>query len=74
MRCTKCQHGKLSRTKRIGLLEDNLLPLFGYFPWICSTCKQRVLLKNRGERRGVTRVEDPTPSARPQKNGLHQVQ
>ena len=76
MKCTKCHYGKLSRTKRVGLLEDNLLPFFGYFPWLCSTCKQRVLLKNRGERRRVSRTEDtePTPAAPPQKNGLHQVQ
>jgi hypothetical protein len=53
MQCTKCHHGTLSRTKRVGLLEDNLLPLFGYFPWICSTCKQRALLKHRGEVKAV---------------------
>jgi hypothetical protein len=75
MKCTKCHYGKLSRTKRVGLLEDNLLPFFGYFPWLCSICKERVFLKNRGERRPVIPDEDSdsTPSAHPQKDGLHQV-
>jgi len=75
MQCIKCQFGKLSRTKRVGLLEGNFLPFFGYFPWICSTCKKRVLLRDRGERRRHVRDEpDPTRSGHPQKNGLHRVQ
>ena len=76
MNCTRCHHGKLSRTRRVGFLEDNLLPFFGYFPWLCSACKQRILLKDRGERRRVSRTEDPDPTslAQPKKDGLHQVQ
>jgi hypothetical protein len=76
MKCTKCHDGKLSRTHRVGLLEDDFLPFFGYFPWICSTCKQRVLLRDRGERRRLVRDGDlePMRSVRPQKNDLHQVQ
>ncbi|MBB5344612.1 hypothetical protein [Tunturibacter empetritectus] len=75
MQCTKCHYGKLSRTKRVGLLEGSVLPFFGYFPWTCSTCKQRVLLKDRGERRRLVRDDDsgPTRSACPQENDLHQL-
>ncbi len=74
MQCTKCGHGRLSRTKRVGLLEEDLFPFFGYFPWICSDCKSRILVRARGQRVRISRNEqfDANPSQR--KNGLHQVQ
>ncbi|NYF92079.1 hypothetical protein HDF08_004198 [Edaphobacter lichenicola] len=76
MQCTKCHFGKLSRTKRVGLFEGNFLPFFGYFPWICSVCKQRILLRDRGERRRLVRDDDSdlARSGHPQKNDLHQLQ
>jgi hypothetical protein len=76
MKCTKCHFGKLSRARRVGLLEDSFLPFFGYFPWICAACKQRVLLRERGERRRLVRDDDsePTRSVDPQKNDLQQLQ
>lgn len=73
--CTICKFdGKLSRTKRAGLLEERIYPYFGYFPWICSLCKRRILLKNRGDRRRISR--DPEPGAAPEiqynEKSLHQ--
>jgi hypothetical protein len=76
MQCTKCRFdGKLSRTKRVGLFEEHLYPFFGYFPWICSMCKRRILVKNRGERRHSQPEDMPAPPHSQQnRNGLHQVQ
>jgi hypothetical protein len=52
MDCTRCESGgRLSRTKRKGFLEEKLYSLLGYYPWICSSCKQRVLVKKRGQRK-----------------------
>jgi hypothetical protein len=48
--CTKCRYGNLSRTKRVGFLEEYICPYFGYFPWTCYCCKERMMVKSRGER------------------------
>ncbi len=75
MRCTKCQYdGKLSRTKRAGFFEEHIYTLFGYFPWLCSACKRRFLLKDRGERRHTHRDHESgsMPIARQNEDGLHQ--
>jgi hypothetical protein len=74
MQCTKCHHGKLTRTLRVGFFEGNLLPFFGYFPWICSECKSRIRLKTRGEQVRTTRNEMFTANPSPRKDGLHQVE
>jgi hypothetical protein len=74
MQCTKCHHGKLTRTRRVGFFESNLLPFFGYFPWICSECKSRILLKGRGERVRSHHNETFTTNPSPRKDGLPQVQ
>ena len=75
MQCTKCHFGKLTRTNRLGLLEERILPLFGYFPWICSECKRRAFFKSRGERIRTREKEyRPTSPSRSQKDSLHQVQ
>jgi hypothetical protein len=77
MQCTKCHSdGKLSRTKRVGLFEEHIYPFFGYFPWICSLCKRRILIKDRGDRKRLPFVVQSTPPPSPgqNRNGLHQVQ
>jgi len=74
MQCTECHHGKLSRTKRVGFLEENLFPFFGYFPWICSECKSHLFLRARGERVRISRNEEFDANSSRQKDGLHQVQ
>jgi hypothetical protein len=48
--------------ERIGLFEKKLFPLFGYYPWECSGCRKRFLLKARGVkiRRGQAGVRHPS--------------
>jgi hypothetical protein len=49
MHCPKCfEEGVLRRVGRTGFLQQAVFPHFGYFPWLCSACKKRVLLKHRG--------------------------
>jgi hypothetical protein len=56
MRCPKCNQDSFGRSRRRGLLEMRILPLFGFFPWRCHTCDKRVWLRlcrsssNLGER------------------------
>lgn len=55
MVCPNCHSPKMRRTKRVGLLQTKLLPLFGFFPWFCSNCKTGRWLRKRTERRSVPR-------------------
>jgi hypothetical protein len=53
MQCTRCRvGGELTRTRRKGFMEEHVFSFFGYYPWRCSSCKQRTLRKKRSERRG----------------------
>jgi hypothetical protein len=63
--CTKCKFGELSRTKRVGLMEELIYPHLGYFPWICSECKERVIVKHRGERSVSLPHAEEFPAPRP---------
>ena len=58
MACKECGAGEIVRRKRQTFLERNVYPYFGYYPWICPTCKQKVLLKVRGERRKKKRTRE----------------
>jgi ssDNA-binding Zn-finger/Zn-ribbon topoisomerase 1 len=49
--CPKCKRGRLQRVEREGFLENSVYPRLGYFPWICTECKARNLVKFRGERK-----------------------
>ena len=40
----------MRRMERVGLLEQKICPIFGYYPWECSGCRKRVLMKDRGEK------------------------
>jgi hypothetical protein len=51
----------MRRIKREGILRKWLAPLFGYFPWRCSSCQVEKLLKSRGKKRSS---EDATESRR----------
>jgi hypothetical protein len=48
MICTKCKSYRIRRIKREGFLRRKLAPLFGFFPWRCSTCGTVQLLRARG--------------------------
>jgi len=48
MICPKCTSYRIRRIKREGFLRRSLAPLFGFYPWRCSTCGTVQLLKTRG--------------------------
>jgi hypothetical protein len=77
MQCIKCKtDGTLSRTKRAGFLEEHIFSYIGYYPWLCSGCKRRILLKKRNSSRSF-RPRDESDSGmqhtHPNRNGLHEV-
>jgi len=45
--------------ERVGLFEKKVFPFFGYYPWECSACRKRVLLKTRGQKVRVRRPDRP---------------
>jgi hypothetical protein len=51
MECARCQSHRMRRIKREGFLHKWLAPLFGYYPWRCSSCHAIQLLKSRGKKR-----------------------
>lgn len=50
MICPKCHSFRIRRIRREGFLRKRLAPIFGYYPWRCSTCGTVQLLKARGKR------------------------
>lgn len=59
MVCTKCQSQRMRRIERVGFLRTSLAPLFGFFPWRCSTCGTVQLLRARGKRQSRREISDP---------------
>jgi len=55
--CPKCD-GPLMRVEREGFMEEVVYPWTGRFPWVCSFCKVRVLVKLRHTR---NRRENASP-------------
>jgi hypothetical protein len=51
MECAICQSHRVRRIGRNGILRKWLAPLFGYYPWRCSSCLRVFMLKTRGIRR-----------------------
>jgi hypothetical protein len=48
--CPRCGNQYLTRLARMGFLENKILPLFGYYPWICGACRKRKYFRVRGKR------------------------
>jgi len=57
MVCSKCKSHKIHRILREGFFRIKLAPLFGYFPWECSSCDKVQMLKARGSKRRHTHRE-----------------
>jgi hypothetical protein len=57
-RCAKCGSHKLRRVERKGFLQKKVYSFFGYYPWRCSTCRTRFLLRKRDYR--ASRKKDYT--------------
>src|ERR1700742_913059 len=47
--CPRCG-SRLRRLARRGLLQSQIYPLFGYYPWECLTCRGKRIVRNRGRR------------------------
>lgn len=41
----------MRRLPRMGFLQRKIYPIFGYYPWECSSCRGVKLFKYRGKRR-----------------------
>ena len=64
MHCSHCGCKHLLRMKRAGLLEEKVLPLLGFYPWKCTDCRARMLLRSRGKRTKVAAVTPQVSSQR----------
>jgi len=38
------------RLARIGFFEEKILPVFGYYPWVCGACRTMKYFRVRGKR------------------------
>ncbi len=47
--CPSCKRKSLKRKPRQGMLHRWISPIFGYYPWHCSTCGGNFLIKKRGK-------------------------
>jgi hypothetical protein len=47
--CPQCRSAISSRTRRKGLMNKFVFPLFGLFPWECSDCQKVFLRRTRGK-------------------------
>jgi len=56
MMCSKCRCHRMHRIRREGFLRVKLAPLFGFYPWRCSSCGAEHMFRERGERK---RKPDP---------------
>jgi transposase-like protein len=51
VRCPQCGDEHPRRRERKGFLETRVLPVLGYYPWMCATCKSTFLLRKRYRRK-----------------------
>jgi len=49
--CQVCGSDEMRRVLRQGFLQQNIYPLFGYFPWRCLKCGTRVIIRKRHRRK-----------------------
>ena len=45
--CQKCGSDRVYRIFRNGYFQEKIYPLFGYYPWRCTKCGMRVMLRKR---------------------------
>jgi hypothetical protein len=39
MECPRCQSDEMCRIQRVGFLQMQVFPLFGFYPWMCRRCR-----------------------------------
>jgi hypothetical protein len=49
--CPNCGDGRPRRMERKGFLQERLLPMLGYYPWVCGTCKSTFVMRKRYRRK-----------------------
>lgn len=49
--CPGCGSHHPHRLERRGFLQKKILPLFGYYPWLCGVCKNSFLIRKRYRRK-----------------------
>jgi hypothetical protein len=47
----------MHRSERRSFLEQYIYPWFGMYPWRCKFCRERVVLRDRGESRSYVDAE-----------------
>lgn len=47
--CRKCGSDRVRRVYRKGFWQENMYPLFGYYPWRCASCGERAMLRKRNK-------------------------
>jgi hypothetical protein len=46
--CIWCRSNGLRRVHRDGFLRRHVLPLFGFYPWECMSCRRKMLFRADG--------------------------
>jgi DNA-directed RNA polymerase subunit RPC12/RpoP len=47
VRCDECGSEEVCRIYRRGFFQEKIYPLFGFYPWRCKRCGQRLMLRKR---------------------------
>ena len=55
VQCPGCGSGHPHRLERQGFLQKKIFPKFGYYPWMCGTCKMNFLTRKRYRRKLIPR-------------------
>jgi hypothetical protein len=48
--CPACRSDRMYRMDRRGILQKNVFPFFGLFPWQCKNCQAEAMLRKRKRR------------------------
>jgi DNA-directed RNA polymerase subunit RPC12/RpoP len=51
VRCPSCGDSRPRRLERKGFMQQRVLPLLGYYPWVCGACKSTFLMRKRYRRK-----------------------
>ena len=49
--CPHCGDSRPRRMERKGFLQERVLPVLGYYPWVCAACKSTFLMRKRYRRK-----------------------
>lgn len=51
--CPKCGDNRPRRVEREGFMQMRVYSFFGYFPWVCRTCKHNFMFRKRSRSRAT---------------------